>query len=234
MSPFETAQVGLTFLWPESLQELDGSAYWSSAKPVKPGSFGRHNNDDLQSPRFLGGLRRDFSCLKCFVFSRRFAAHPTLLIARTAIVPATMRGQPRTARRWPACAWPTASRGRCGRWPGIDRFAGEEPPKLVGKFVCSLVALTWVLFQALQPDRLQVALDIGVQLPRAGRFVVDHLVNQHPRVAAKREFARQQLKQDDAQRIHVAAAVGGVGFAVGLLGGHVGRRAEDVAVDRHA
>ena len=44
---------------------------------------------------------------------------------------------------------------------------------------------------------------------------------------------RQELEQDHAQRIDVAAAVGRVAFAACLFGGHIGRRAEDPALERH-
>ena len=71
---------------------------------------------------------------------------------------------------------------------------------------------------------------LRVELSRAGRLVVDHLVNQHPRVAAERQLAGQQLKQNHAERVHVAAAVGRVGFAFRLLRRHVGRRAQHLAV----
>ena len=57
-------------------------------------------------------------------------------------------------------------------------------------------------------------------------------MHEHPGVAAEGEFAGEELEQDDAERIHVAAAVGGVGFALGLFGRHVGGRAEDLAVHR--
>ena len=57
-------------------------------------------------------------------------------------------------------------------------------------------------------------------------------MHEHPRVAAERQLAGEQLEQNHAQRIDVAAAIGRVGFALGLLGRHVGRRAQDLAVHR--
>ena len=62
---------------------------------------------------------------------------------------------------------------------------------------------------------------------------MDDLLDQHPRVAAERQLAGEQLEQDHAERINVAAAVGAVGFPFGLFGRHVGRRAQHLAVDRH-
>ena len=58
-------------------------------------------------------------------------------------------------------------------------------------------------------------------------------MDEHPGVAAEWKFAGEQLEQDHAERINVAAAVGRVGFALSLFGRHVGGRAEDLAVHRH-
>ena len=74
---------------------------------------------------------------------------------------------------------------------------------------------------------------LAVESPRTRRLVVDHLMDQHPGIAAKRQFAGEQFKQDHPQRIHVAARIRIVGRALGLLGRHVGGRAQDLAVHRH-
>ena len=50
-------------------------------------------------------------------------------------------------------------------------------------------------------------------------------------IAAERQLAGQQLVEDHAQAVDVAAAVDPVALAAGLLGAHVGRRAEHLAVD---
>ena len=57
-------------------------------------------------------------------------------------------------------------------------------------------------------------------------------MHEHPGVAAEGKLAGEELEEDHAERIDIAAAVGGVGFALGLFGRHVGRRAEDLAVHR--
>ena len=65
------------------------------------------------------------------------------------------------------------------------------------------------------------------------RFLVDHLVDQHPHVTSKRKFPCEQLEQDHAQRVDIGSAVRLVGFALGLFRRHVGGRAEDLAVHSH-
>ena len=55
---------------------------------------------------------------------------------------------------------------------------------------------------------------------------------QHSALAAKRQFAREKFEQDHAQRVNVAASIGPVPLAAGLLGRHVGRRAQQLSLDR--
>ena len=109
----------------------------------------------------------------------------------------------------------------------------QKPPQVVGQLPRRGVAPARLLGHRLQADRLQVAGDVVVEAPRAARLVVQHLVQQHPRRAAERQLAGQQLVEDHAQAVDVAAAVDAVRLAPGLLGAHVGRRAQHLAVDRH-
>ena len=53
-----------------------------------------------------------------------------------------------------------------------------------------------------------------------------------PRASAEGQHARQQLVENDAEAVDVAAAVDLVGLAPGLLGTHVGRRPQKLAVHR--
>ena len=71
------------------------------------------------------------------------------------------------------------------------------------------------------------------QAPRATGLVVQYLVQQHPRRAAERQLAREQLIENHSQAVDVRAAVDAVRLALGLLRAHVRRRAEDLAVDGH-
>ena len=59
-------------------------------------------------------------------------------------------------------------------------------------------------------------------------------IDEHPRVAAERQLAGQKLEKNHAQRVDVAAARRRrVPSPAGLLGRHVGRRAEDLPLDGH-
>ncbi len=85
----------------------------------------------------------------------------------------------------------------------------------------------------LEADRLQVARNLVVELARRPRLVVQHLEQQHLSVAAERPLPGQQLVEDDPQAVDVGPAVGLVRFAARLLGRHVGRRAQELAVHGH-
>ena len=71
--------------------------------------------------------------------------------------------------------------------------------------------------------RLQIARDLVVELARRPRLLVQDLVQQHPRVAAEGQLARQQLVQHHAQAVHVGSAIRPVALAARLLRRHVGR-----------
>ena len=58
-------------------------------------------------------------------------------------------------------------------------------------------------------------------------------MQEHPRVAAERQLPGQHLVEDDPQAVDVATAIDLVGLAPRLLGAHVGRRAQHLAVERH-
>ena len=105
-----------------------------------------------------------------------------------------------------------------GRRPG-PRRRRVAPPRLLG--------------HRLEADRLQVARDVVVERRGRPRLVVQHLVQQHPRRAAERQLAGQQLVEDHAEAVDVGAAVDLVRLAAGLLGAHVGGRAQHLALERH-
>ena len=117
--------------------------------------------------------------------------------------------------------------------PGLDRLAGEEAAQVVGQLAGGRVAAGRRLGHRLQADRLQVARDLVVEPARRPRLVLQHLQQEHAAVAAERPLAGEQLVEDDAEAVDVAAGVDRVRLAAGLLGRHVGRRAEHLAVGRH-
>ena len=117
--------------------------------------------------------------------------------------------------------------------PRADRLAVQEAPQVVGELLRGRIAAGGRLGHRLQADRLQVARDLVVELARRPRLVLEDLEDQHPPVAAERAFAGQQLVEDDARAVDIAPGVDPVRLAARLLGRHVGRRAQHLAVLGH-
>src|SRR5262249_412938 len=116
--------------------------------------------------------------------------------------------------------------------PGPNWLTTRPTLKVVAQLAGRLVALARLLRHRRQADRLQVAWDLWVELAGRFRFVVQYVVEQHPSVAFERQLAGQDLVKDHTQAIHIAAAVDFMTFAARLLGAHVGRRAENLALNR--
>ena len=115
----------------------------------------------------------------------------------------------------------------------MDRLAPHPPPQVVGELPGGLVAPGRLLGHRLQADRLQVTGDGAVELPRWPRRVLHDLQQEHPRLAPERHLPGQQLVQDHPEAVDVTAGVHPVDLAAGLLGTHIGGRAEHLAVERH-
>src|SRR5262249_55974924 len=62
---------------------------------------------------------------------------------------------------------------------------------------------------------------------------MEYLVKDHPHVAAKGPFPREQEVEDNAQTVDIAASIHGVRFAAGLLWTHVRWRSQHLALDRN-
>ena len=107
--------------------------------------------------------------------------------------------------------------GRADR-PGADRLAGEIAPQVVGELPRGGVAAGGGLGHRLEADRLQVARDLVVEVARRPGLVLEHLEEEHPPVAAERALAGQQLVEDDAEAVDVAAGVDPPRLAPRLLG----------------
>ena len=88
-----------------------------------------------------------------------------------------------------------------------DRLAAQEAPQVVGQLPRGGIAPGGRLGHRLQADRLQVARDLVVELPRRPRLVLEDLEDQHPAVAPERPLAGQQLVEDDAEAVDIAAGV---------------------------
>jgi hypothetical protein len=86
-----------------------------------------------------------------------------------------------------------------------------------------------LLVQTTQADALQVSPHLGAQLPQRHRLLAADLVEQiDHRRRLEGDLTGQQPVEDDAQRPHVRGGAD-VAQPLGLLGGHVRRRAHDGA-----
>ena len=100
--------------------------------------------------------------------------------------------------------------------------ASAEPYRRAGSFC-----------QALQADRLQVPVELGIDRTRPRRLLVQHLTHDLPgRVARERRLAGQRLVERRAQAVDVSRRRHRLGAAAGLLRRHVGGRAHHRAGHR--
>src|SRR5262249_41930522 len=85
----------------------------------------------------------------------------------------------------------------------------------------------------LQTDRLQIARYLVIELAWRPGLVLQYVKQQHPAVAAKWPLTREQLVEDNAEAVDIRSGIDPAGLPPRLLGGHVGRRAENVAGQGH-
>ena len=108
----------------------------------------------------------------------------------------------------------------------VNRFARLEAAQVLGQIGRAGVAFPRFLPQAFQANRLQIARQPWIQLPRRHRLLLHHLgkgLQQRRRL--ERWPARQAFIQDRPQGIDVTGRTERGALAAGLLRGHVRRRA---------
>ncbi len=111
------------------------------------------------------------------------------------------------------------------RSPGGDRTTVEVTLQLVQQVGRGRVPCRRLLLQALQADRLQVAVDGTVALRRRDRVVLGHLPQRlDGRRAEERRAARQQRVENRAQRVHVGGRSDQPRHPGGLFRRHVAGR----------
>ena len=115
----------------------------------------------------------------------------------------------------------------------MNRPATKIPPQLVGHGLGGRIPPCRRFLKTFQADRLQISWNATIESARAGRLVLNNLLEQHADASAKRRVSRKQFEEDDAKRVHVRTAIRIVAGARGLLRRHVGRSADDLALDRH-
>jgi hypothetical protein len=113
---------------------------------------------------------------------------------------------------------------RCSCRPGHNRLIRQVPPDIAGQFRCRRVAALFVLLQRLPGDDLDVAAIAAVNRAERLRIVFPDDAHDFRKRAALRfirKFAGQQLVQDHAERVDVAANIHGERVAQRLFGAHV-------------
>ena len=114
--------------------------------------------------------------------------------------------------------------------PRRDRPALQPGAQVVGQGLGRRVAAARVLLQALQADRLQVARDLRVDPGRGlGTLLLHRSQGVDHAVAAEGRLAGQQRVEHGAQAVDVGRRGDRAAAARGLLGRHVGGRAQDGA-----
>ena len=109
---------------------------------------------------------------------------------------------------------------------GVDRLPGEEPLEILGQRRGRGVAAGSILVQAVQADRLHVPGNGGTQHPGHDRVILDDLADRLGGVSPRKGAAGQDLVEGRPQGVNVGRRPQVPQAAGGLLGSHVGRRAE--------
>jgi len=113
--------------------------------------------------------------------------------------------------------------------PREDGLAGAEALQVLGQCESRGVAVGGRLGEGLEADGLEVAVDAGIELAWWGRLVgLDLADDLHPG-AQKRRVLAQQFVEHGAEGVDVGERADLMGAASGLLGGHVGGGAHDLA-----
>jgi len=108
----------------------------------------------------------------------------------------------------------------------LDRLLAAKTPKFVSQGLSAGVAFGWLFFQALEANRLQIARHARVEEPWRQRLAVRYQIQRlRDRLGLERRPSGKQLIQNRAQGINVGRRADFFGFARGLLGSHILRRA---------
>ena len=87
-------------------------------------------------------------------------------------------------------------RSQGGRSPGLDRLAGQVRRQVIGQVIGSLVTVLRLLFQALQADRLEVAVEKRLEPPgRHGLGVLDEVQGRQDGVGQERRPGRSAARR---------------------------------------
>ena len=117
------------------------------------------------------------------------------------------------------------------RAPRSNRLTGQVALEILGQRGGARVAISWILFHALETDGLQVARNRVVMMARCDGLVFEHLPQHAEQRTAERELARQGVVEDHAQPVNVGPRVDQV-RGQDLLTAHELRRPRDLALSR--
>src|SRR5438477_7848056 len=98
--------------------------------------------------------------------------------------------------------------------------------QVAGHFHGAWVPAFRVTRHRLEADSLQLARNALVQPARWQRLLVHRLEQHHAGIALERQPTGEQLVEDDAETIDIAAVVHPMCLAARLFGAHVGDRAD--------
>jgi len=116
---------------------------------------------------------------------------------------------------------------------GLDGFLAEPAFQVFGNGFGGTVAPLRIFLHALEADGFEIAVDAAVNGRGALRFVIDdEAQGLQRRIRAERGLAGEQLVKDSAEAIDIDSRRELNAFALGLLGRHVVRRADDLTSDR--
>src|SRR5262249_38845464 len=80
--------------------------------------------------------------------------------------------------------------------PPSTRLVRQMPLQISRQHLGTGIPVAWILLQTLQADRFQVPIYLGIQQPRWGRLVLQHLQQRvHRGLSAERGPARQEFVQ---------------------------------------
>ncbi len=113
---------------------------------------------------------------------------------------------------------------------GLNRFIAQETAEVFRQRLRRLVAAGRLFLQAFLAEGFEVGPHAGIEQARRDRLLVHHLLQRvGERLAHERRAAREQVIENCAERIDVAAPANQPAFGGGLLRRHVVGRAEHLA-----
>ena len=115
----------------------------------------------------------------------------------------------------------------------VNRLVLEKASEIIGELLRGLITARWLLLQALEANRFEVARQAWSEQVRRERIVVRDLM-QHirQRLALERRTAGEQMIENRTERIHIAAPADRAALPFRLLRRNVIRRTQHLPAQR--